>query len=206
MDLRDDRRIDEAIDRAVREMMSADPPAEMRARVLARLEGRGGPGGWPIVRLAAAAGMIAAAVLIVVLGWRVSDQPEPDLARSTAASEPTVAAPPPAPPAPPDSSSLPPAPAERADPEQRRPAATVRTATERTPVRAGRPDRLNQEIAAASVAVGVETGPSAIDAIPDIDVGRIATAPIEMLPVSVSPLSPLRQLQIEPLEPTGGHK
>jgi hypothetical protein len=199
MDLPDDRRIDEAIDRAVREMMSADPPAEMRARVLARLEGRGGPGGWPIVRLAAAAGMIAAAVLIVVLGWRVSDQPEPDLARSTAASEPTVAAPPPAPPAPPDS-SLPPAPAER------RPAATVPTATERTPVRAGRPDRLNQEIAAASVAVGVETGPSAIDAIPDIDVGRIATAPIEMPPVSVSPLSPLRQLQIEPLEPTGGHK
>jgi hypothetical protein len=52
----------------------------------------------------------------------------------------------------------------------------------------------------------VETGPSAIDPIPRIDVGRVATTGIEMAPVSVPPLSPLRQLQIEPLEPAGGQR
>jgi hypothetical protein len=56
------------------------------------------------------------------------------------------------------------------------------------------------------VPIGVETGPSAIDPIPRIDVGRVATTTIEIAPISVQPLEPLRQLQVEPLESSGGEK
>jgi hypothetical protein len=67
--------LDRAIDRAVRQMMEVDPPADLRRRVLARL-GAPAPGRWALFpRYAAAAAAAAALVLAVVFVPRPSKAP-----------------------------------------------------------------------------------------------------------------------------------
>ncbi len=87
--LSDDRRLDEAIDRAVREMMNVEPRTDLRARVLAEL---GGPPArvslWP--RLAFAALTLAAAVTVLTIVQRPSDHPDaPQVASSLQAPIPS---------------------------------------------------------------------------------------------------------------------
>ena len=83
------RRLDEAIDRAVREMMNVEPRTDLRARVLAEL---GGPPArvslWP--RLAFAALTLAAAVTVLTIVQRPSDHPDaPQVASSLPAPIPS---------------------------------------------------------------------------------------------------------------------
>jgi hypothetical protein len=92
-----ENRVDRAIDRAVREMMSAEPRPGLRARVLARMAAPAPRGiWWPRLSFAA----LAAAALIVVATLLRTDVPQPGreaappLATRTAPSEPSAAAPP----------------------------------------------------------------------------------------------------------------
>jgi hypothetical protein len=82
--------VDRAIDRAVRQMMSADAPPGLRRRVLARIEGPA-PGAALFPRLAMAAAALALVVLAVVM-LRPSPQPATEVVRTQA--EPAPATPP----------------------------------------------------------------------------------------------------------------
>jgi hypothetical protein len=62
-----DRRLDDVIDRAVREMMNVDPPLSVRTRVLARLD-RPDPRvvTWPRIAVAGAAALLLALAIVRV--------------------------------------------------------------------------------------------------------------------------------------------
>ncbi len=87
-------RIDEAIDRAVREIMHREPPPGLRRRVLARLDAPA-PRAWVAPRIAFA----AAAVLIVVVATvlmlrnnRVAETPRHEIAAAPASTPATPSA------------------------------------------------------------------------------------------------------------------
>jgi hypothetical protein len=189
-----DRQIDDAIDRAVREMMSVDPPAGLRARVLARLDDRSRRE-WSLLTLLGAGAAVAVALVVLLLVWRAPERGEPEMATSRPAPESPV----PARPAPEPPVRMPAPPPTTPE----RPAADSRPRLARSPIRSERPDRLQQEILAANAVVDLETGPEALEAIPEIDVGHVAPSDIDTPFVSVSPLSSLRRLQIDPLPPPG---
>jgi hypothetical protein len=69
------RRIDDAIDRAVREMLAIEPRADLRARVLARLER---PRGWLTASRLAATAALAATALVGLFWSRPAPSPAPD--------------------------------------------------------------------------------------------------------------------------------
>jgi hypothetical protein len=87
--MRSEHDIDEAIDRAVRDIMAVDPPAGLRRRVLDRLERRA-PAWWTVPRVAAAA--VAIAIVIVVAAVMFRSQPHqaaaPAVARITLPTQP----------------------------------------------------------------------------------------------------------------------
>jgi hypothetical protein len=96
-----DRQLDDAIDRAVRDLMSAEPRPDLRARVLAELEGTPArPAFWP--RLAFGGAVVAlAAILVALLLPRPAERT--DDARIASMRPPSTAAqtaPTPTPPAP----------------------------------------------------------------------------------------------------------
>jgi hypothetical protein len=67
----DDRRLDEAIDGAAREMMRVDGPQDLRRRVMARLQQPASPRAWwPRIALASAA-------VVLVVGVLVTRTPQP---------------------------------------------------------------------------------------------------------------------------------
>jgi hypothetical protein len=69
-----EREIDDAIDRAVREIMSVEPRAGLRGRVLAELESRS-DGRWSFPRLAGAAAVLAVGILMLFIWSRPSPHP-----------------------------------------------------------------------------------------------------------------------------------
>jgi hypothetical protein len=172
-----DRDLDSVIERAVRDMTSVDAPADMRARVLARLETA--HIGFPWFRLAT--GVVLATVVIVTLvlvrsrdggiapapAVRDAVQSAPDVTRPTAAS--VVRQP---------STTVPP----REEPGPRRVAAAV--ADESAEERLGYIDPL-----------------AVIDpiAVPAIEPESFAP-----LRISIVPLAPITEIQVEPLSPSGG--
>ena len=82
--MRSDRDLDDAIDRAVRDIMSVEPRAGLRGRVLDRLERRPGPG-FALPRLAGAAAAIAVAVIAFVLLRPAPEGPAHAPAQTTSA-------------------------------------------------------------------------------------------------------------------------
>lgn len=175
-------RIDDAIDRAVRDIMRRDPPAGFRGRVLSRLDAPVRRAlTWP--RLAAAAGTLAVVALAVVL---LRDAPpEPSIASSP------VAATPPAVPSPASDAVQPrvnSAPVTGPPPRRQPRAEPVRTAT--FPPRDGRVSAASLPPAAARNAPSApaleETMPSAL---PPIGVAPLAApGPIEIAPIVVPPI------------------
>ena len=171
--------LDNAIDRAVRELMDVDTDAAFRARVSARLhEPARRVWGW-VPRLAAAT-LTAAAVLIGLLWLRPGPAPVP-------AASPTV----------------------RREPVRTAPAAPVaavrpgpaggrigpRPVGSRAPLQP-----IPRGTLVAAVADEPSTGipPLAVDA---IEVEPISQEPIETRAIVVAPLSALAELPISPLEP-----
>jgi hypothetical protein len=67
-----DRHVDDAIDQTVREMMDADPPPGLRARVLSRLD-RSAAAPWTWPRLVT----VSSAAAVVVLGFLLVRAPKP---------------------------------------------------------------------------------------------------------------------------------
>src|SRR5262249_31013224 len=72
-------KFDDAIDRAVREMLDVEPRADLRARVMARLPASGSPLPPPGFRLAAVGGVLAplAAAALIVLAIFLARRSEP---------------------------------------------------------------------------------------------------------------------------------
>lgn len=125
-----DRDIDDAIDRAVRDIMGAEPRPGLRGRVLERIERPTGlVFSWP--RLAAA-GAVAAAAMLSFMLWRPAPPlPETDLATKTAPVvrpgivEPRDAAPAPRPVPPPAGAAAPAQAPRRSTTPARQPQAPV---------------------------------------------------------------------------------
>lgn len=85
-----ERRIDDAIDRAVREIMSVEPRTGLRGRVLAELESRGAER-FSLPRLAGAAAVLAVGIFLMLFIWS-RDSPHPVRPATLARNGPAEAA------------------------------------------------------------------------------------------------------------------
>lgn len=179
-----DEHLDQAIDHAVREMLDAEPAADLRARIMARVSRPVASGfGWNI-RMAAVA---APAVLIIGLALvSPSRRVLPAGTTSARISRPVTAI---------------------RNQASRRLATAHPTARASAPrverVRLGRPST-----ARAAVATDDETadviGIAPLDPIAPIRVAAVTHRDIEPEPITVEPLAPIANLQVAPLTPSGG--
>ena len=171
------REIDDAIDRAVRDIMSVEPRAGLRSRVLDRLE-RPAAGWFALARLAGAAALL---VIVAIAFLMIPPAPRP-VAPPTIASS----APAPAPPSVPPPAVAPPyagVPADSAPTRRVRPPQPPRA-----PVQPSRPLFPAQGVVAAASVAGDST--AALETI----------EPVAPLPVAAgaSPIA-IQAIQIEPL-------
>ena len=193
-----DRHLDDAIDRAVHEMMNVDADSAFRARVFARLGGAAhrGVNWWRLAALSAAS---VAVVLAVILIRQPGALPAPP--REIAAVAPKPAdAPAPARPSVSGGSAETRQVASRqesARPRRRRSGAgEIAQSNPTQTVRAG-----------ALVAAVADAEPPSSDATPaaepiaPIRITPLAAAPIAPPPIVIAPLSPIAELRIAPLSP-----
>jgi hypothetical protein len=191
-------RCDDAIDRAVREMLDVEPPAGLRARVMARIDQRSSVGSafpglssvkggrkiwWIGLPLAA-----AAAILLAVNLPSHHDSPATTSAGRSGADV-QLAAPPS-----PRSTPAPSTPAVVARADGRAP----RGAT----ARPGTAER--GTVAAATVPVSADDDANTIEPlapIVPIAVAAISSRTIAPAAITVTPLSPIAELQVSPLTP-----
>ena len=191
-------RIDEAIDRAVREMLDVEPPADLRARVLAQLPASGSRLPAPASRLPAfgfrlpASGWVlgpVAAVAIVVLAVLVARRSEP-LPQTTGVAV---------------DRHLP----LEAGPAVRTPGTGPRTGSEPVAVAVTRPSRVaasyDGTIAAANVPNhGETTAIAPLNALAPIAIAPIAQESIAPADIAFRPLASIAEVQISPLTPPDG--
>jgi hypothetical protein len=173
-----DGQLDDAIDRAVRDLMSVEPRTDLRARVLAELEGAPArPALWPRLAFGGAA-LALAAVLVAMLVSRPAQPPDGARVASTRPQppSPTETRPETAPPLP---RGGPPNPLTSDRTVRRGPAPRV-PAPDRQPVAGDRP------IQAASI--------DSLD-LPGATAGGV-TLPVERL----AALDPIRISSLEPLD------
>ena len=178
-------RIDDAIDRAVREIVLHDPPAGFRRRVLSRLERASAPSVparrtylWP--GLATAAAVIA----IVAIGYVVVR----DVPQGPVTTAPSVATAVPAtPPAPPEAGE----PQPRIEPRANAP--RTRRSPRQEPVRTAVFGPRDGRISAASL-----RGPLPVAEAPDQAAPGEPAVPA-LPPIGVTVVSPLQPLQIAPI-------
>jgi len=185
--------LDKAIDRAVREMLDVEPPADLRAEVIARIHER--PASrfrlqasrvprFGVLRFGAVVAAAAALVLIVVLVRR-GDAPARESAIVRAENAPRTS------------------PTANAQPGERAPSPTLSV------TRVARP-RLSRPAAAvvAAASLGAPDSPTG-DVDPLKRITPIALAPIAQTsitpePIAVTPLNPIPEMQIAPLNPPDG--
>jgi hypothetical protein len=190
-----DRHLDDAIDRAVREMMSVDADPGFRARVFARLEQpRVRRFTWPGFALIAAA---AAVVLAIVLTRTPSpDRAEPQLAGTGPAA------------AGPGREPEPSSPARVSQPVPDRPSGRALSPRQDRSRSVSAPN-VTQELAAgalvATVADAADAGFDADQATAD-QIAPIIIAPLEQTaiaaaPIVIAPLAPIVEVRIAPLSP-----
>jgi hypothetical protein len=179
-------RFDEAIDRAVCEMLDVEPPAGLRGRVLDRIDDLSSNSLSPnsvasafrrkVAWIAAPLAAAAVIVLAVFAPWR---QPAPSVAASGSPSFAKVDLPPAVPPA-----------------TARKPSEPPKTVT--IPTSRGGGERI---IVAAVLG---DDNTSAIDPLSPITPISVAPArPSDIAPkeIAISPLAPITELQIAPLSP-----
>lgn len=172
-----DARVDEAIEGAVREMMQVDPPADLRARILARMEGpaRARP---MIPRLVTA----AALAVVIVIAFIVMREPAP------------------APVSPPVAESVPGPVPDRASPP-----ATTRDRDHAREVRLTGPHITPAVDATPPAPVFAPTITVAtLEPIEPIAVAPLARPPVAPDGIVIEPLPPIAELEIAPLSPTDG--
>jgi hypothetical protein len=172
-----EKRLDEIIDRVVRDMMRLDPRPGLSRRVLARLDQPRTR--WPSVpRLAAATALLAVAVIAIVLGTRtpapVSQQVSLNHSPAAPAPQTVVRVPP------------------------RSTDATPRVATKRAPRAVRQRHETPEDI--PPFASGVQVQPLA--SIEPIALDRVGPMPIESPGVSIAPLAPIEPVRVDPLSST----
>ena len=187
-----ERQIDDAIDHAVRDLMNVDADSAFRARVAERLH-QPKPRGH-VWRQLAIASATAAAIVIGVAMWRdkpaPANLPTPGLVASAPTAPPVAA--PPVPPAPVASREPRPAPARTRPslaPTQRIARGTLVATVAGDPLPADGPPE--------SAPGGVEP----VDPIASIEVEPIAQKPIVTAAITITPLAPISELVIAPLNP-----
>jgi len=189
---RDDSHLDAAIDRAVRDMMSAEPRTDLRERVLAELTGAPARTRlWPRLAFGSAALAIAAVALLVFVE-RPADRPVERVA---------VATPPPAPASPAaEAPAAPSIPSGAVDRDTARRGGLESAAAAREKKVADRP------VQAASIAAGEAVGiepMTPVEPLRPLEPIRIATlvapsasaisiVPITIERIEITPLSPQR--------------
>ena len=192
--------LDAAIDRAVREMLDVEAPADLRGRVLDRIDALSTSavfGTSPVVsgfnrKLWWLAGPVAAAavvVLAVFAPWRqTAPHVEPSVSPPIAAVNPVPV------PAPPTSHS----PQPRTAPRSGSPVTTVALPGPR-PLPRGIEDRL----VVAAVAVDADHSTVIDPLAPLAPIAVAGTHPVDIAQkdIAISPLAPLAELQIAPLSP-----
>lgn len=177
-----DEQINQAIDRAVREIVDVEPPSDLRARVFARIEQPPAPG----VRWARIVAPLAAAALVVfsLVLWlpsRHASQVE------SARNEPVHV---------PLSGNA----GHVAVPAPERPRLNV---ARPEPARVARAERVPLPAATANEArAGSEVAP--LDPIAPIRIAAVAPTDITPEAISIEPLAPIAQVQIAPLTPPDG--
>ena len=181
-------RFDEAVDRAVRDMLDVEPPADLRARVMARLPVDGSRHGAVGFRLAASGWVLtsfaaAAVILLAVFVARRSEPPAPGVAHGPDIHLATPAV----------------APPEPGRPDPRRPSVTRPSgaAASRT---AGAP------APATIVAVNApdeafSTNIAPLTPLPPIAMSPIGEHSIAPAEIAVRPLNAIADVQIAPLTP-----
>jgi hypothetical protein len=171
-------RFDEAIDRAVREMLDVEPPAGLRGRVLDRIENPRSRG-WSWTWTWIAGPLVAAAmvILVVMAPWRHAAPVVPAAGPAIARVEPT--------------------PAVRAVAGPRPP-----KAAERAPRSSVRDGRAQPRVEAASIAVAEAAGAiEPLSPIAPVSVPVMTQADIRQTEIGVARLTPVVELQIAPLSP-----
>ena len=182
--------LDEAIDRAVREMMDVEPRGDLRARVLAEL---GGPPArvslWP--RLAFGSMVLAAALLVFFLfAKRPADR---------AVEHSVAGARPPAPVAGPTAATRSPVPSTLG----REPGLTSegqRGTPARTPVFEDRPVRAASVDSAEFMAADPTAPVDRLPAIEPIRISRLEDVPVSTSPIDIEPIT-IERIEIAPLTP-----
>jgi hypothetical protein len=172
-----EREMDDAIDRAVREIMSVEPRAGLRGRVLAELQSRGAERLF-FPRLAGAAAVLAVGIFVLFIWSRPSPDPVPP-ATMAGNESPEAAAPPGAPASVPAAS-----PASRAD-RTRKPAPSAR--------RSGAPVRRPQ-FPAPGVVAAANLGAQSMPDAPVLE----GTVPVTQ-PASDAPAIVIQMIQVQPL-------
>jgi hypothetical protein len=181
-------RLDEAIDHAVRRIMSVDPPAGLRRRVLERLDAP--EGAWGRVPTFAYAGAVLALMVVVTLVFQ-QRRPEPPAATSgpvAGVALPPVASPDAAAPA------AQPTPTEEPRsriPRRPRPEPVVERAPDRRISAASLPDDDMAPVLPATVETAAPERPDPMATVPPIK----ALAPIEIAPLVIEPL------RVDPIPP-----
>ena len=183
-----ERQLDNAIDRAVHEIMDVDADARFRARVMQRLERRST--GWLGARTWVAAAAAAAVIVAVIVSW--PDRRDQRPVQAGTAQERPATATARAIEAPVTETSAPAAVRERPQATQRRPVARpLPNATQ--VVAAGALVATVAEESAAPASVGPEAAPEAVGLEP------LTSAPLQPAPIVIPPLPPVTELKIEPL-------
>lgn len=167
--------LDQEIDRAVREMLDAEPRPDLRARVLERIAEprRRWPLRWAVVPIAAAALL----TLMIAAPWRASHNVSPFI-RSTPVSQavPAVRA------------SLP----RGLNRNPVEPTRTASTATRVVPaVRLARSEPAT-------------VGPEPLETLEAIDVPPVALTRLDGQPIAIPPLASIEQIEIQPVGPAEG--
>jgi hypothetical protein len=171
-------RFDEAIDRAVREMLDVEPPAGLRGRVLDRIETTRSPG-WSWIWVAAPLGAAAILVLAVLMPSESGRPPAAPPARAA------------------NDVYLPPTPVVRRAPEPRPQIVLANAGT--------RPPRARQSIAAATLPAASAFEGAQVEALAGphpIAIDRLAgPPPARVSDLGVSPIQ-IRALEVSALTET----
>jgi hypothetical protein len=176
-------RVDEAIERGVRDLMRRDPPAGFRARVLARLDAPARRIAlWPA--LATAGGVLAATAVGIVL-LRDAPVETPREPGPVAAARPA-----PSPPAPDAAPARPESSASAVEPTGRR---RPRTAPDRTATFGPRSGR----VSAASLTPALTEGADAV--VPPVPVAEAESSLSSPLRIEVRPLTSPTPIEIAPI-------
>lgn len=187
-----EREIDDAIDRAVREIMSVEPRTGLRGRVLAELESRGAER-LPFSSLAGAAAVLALGILLVLFIW---SRPSPDPVRpaTMAGNERAEAAAPPGAPA-----SVPAlSPASQADrtrkpaPGAPRPSAPPRRPQFPAPGAVTAANLGAQSMPDAALLEGTAPSAPAVAGTPEIVIPMIQIQPLIIDTIVIDPIRPPR--------------